>query len=292
MAACLTAVTAAGQAVVKGVSLDGFNTTIHTAIEAASKLSNSAGDVYARNGRTTFNLADHTPRTNNTAGGREMGGTASNGTSANETTPDACTGIAPGSVHDGIAACALALDSNIPPGVRDASFRSQLQNRLGQDLSGLTSMAASNPTNEVLSQAMSAGQSPKTSAALAGLVSDLGGRMALNSGVGSYAGGGGGRRGGGGAPDHMAGIAGLMDKLLGGKGGAKEADTHAGVLKVAAAMKARGPAAVSDDRSLGIFDRVSYRYYALAYQGFGKGDPAPAARPVAQPVAPARRTIR
>jgi hypothetical protein len=269
--ACLAAVTAAATAVQKGMTMDSSAKTGRSSIDAAAQLANTGGDHLAKNGPDSFSLADHSARRNTSVGGREMGNVTSvSGSTDSEANAD-CRGAASGGSHDAIVSCALASDSSLPRGVGNPAFRSDLQQRLGRDLAGIAQASNSNPPGDVLASAMSAGLGGKAGSTISGIVSEMGSRMP--SSAGSYAGGGRGGRGGGAADPFGGAIAGLMDQLLGKKGPAgKEADPHAGVKKVAEAVKARGPASVSEDRNLGIFDRISYRYYALAYQGFGSGD--------------------
>ncbi len=271
---CTTALTSAGLCAMKSVSAVQSSDSASEALDNALKFAAEEQSAIGKGPNGSFSVSSDTS-TSGAGGGQrtELGSTGGVNDSGNDATAGNCAGVTRSSGAQAQISCAMASDSNLPARLlRDPRFAGEFQKRAGMSLDQFAQNIQSDPKGAIGS-AMAAGAPAPIQSALKATFDDHAGQMAMmTGGIGSMVGGRGRHGGSGGASgaDPFAGaLTGMLSKLLPQNAADAGTDPHAGVKKVAEANLKRGPAAVAEDKSLGIFDRISYRYYSLAYKGFG-----------------------
>ena len=150
--------------------------------------------------------------------------------------------------------CAVQTDPRIPGFVRDPQFQADFRKVTGGNLGSFLNSNA--PSSASIPSALGGVLGNTQAQALAGSLNELKSGLGMESAA-TYARSGSGSTG---APeeDPMGKVLeGLVERLL-----PKNAEDQAksGVASVALANRGRSPASITNDKSLSIFDRVSYRY--------------------------------
>jgi hypothetical protein len=161
--------------------------------------------------------------------------------------------------------CAVANDPTLPGFVNSTEFLSDFKKASGTDFSQFGNGTGASPA-DAIAQAASANLDTSTATKVAMVMKSLQDKMALD--VTPYSGGGSGTSVAGAdandanLPAFNDIMAGLMGKLgnPGDKTGAPSG-IQAVIFANQRANKTRSPASVAENRSLSIFDRVTYRYY-------------------------------
>jgi hypothetical protein len=257
--ACLNAGIAAVQVYAKHSAMKNDEDSVRANLDSAKKLTDSA--AAAVNG--TFNAQNQAATATGT-GNANGGGTTTHLASdisgnSNFNASSACAQARNTSNPAVIMSCAVASDRNLPGFVSSPKFAKEIQKDSGTSLADFLGKGGT-PTS-LMGQAMSNGMSPNQAGKLAAALSQLENNVGNYEGSGpAYAGGGGGAaRPGEGDESMTQMMSTLMDQLHpGGKPGEEK---KVGVSAVAFANQTRSPASVVNDKTLNIFDRVTYRYY-------------------------------
>jgi hypothetical protein len=159
--------------------------------------------------------------------------------------------------------CAIGSDSSLPSIVTSGQLPKAFTKATGQDFSNFGNNSDQSPADAIAQAAigsMSTSDGLKVAALLKGMEGDF-----MNGAF--YASGGGDAKHGD-EPESAAAQAQLQDQLkemLAKSQGDNQA-APSGVSAVILANQNRAPAAVTEDRTLSIFDRVTYRYYFVVRQ--------------------------
>lgn len=255
--ACIGAAMAGLQVFMKYTSMQSHESAMKSNLEAAQKIAATAPGSGGTPG--------YQPMPGQGANGAG-GGTGGLGSPSGPTYADSSSSIAADTRSTCAAAsagaimqCAVASDKTLPGFVTDPKFAKEFQKDSGQSLGSF--LARNDRPGALMGAAMSNGltssQAAKLSSALADLENGAGTVPAPSS---IYSGGGAG--GGTGGEEPMAGMqemmAGLMEQL---NPNGKQEEKKTGVGAVIFANQTRSPASVAEDRTLNLFDRVTYRYY-------------------------------
>ncbi len=260
--ACMDAAMAAVQvytehsAMVSDSNLAAQNRTYATQIQNSSANSNLTASLSGA-AATATTLQNTLPIS--TTGGGGAGATASSGSAA----ATACSGASSSSGNTSLLECAVASDSNLPGGVNSSNFANDLKNN-GINLGDLMNKS---PEQALATAAMEGGFNPEQSTEIMAALDTLDqGMMASDDTpmdtAGGYtaSGGGGAKKGNEGDPAMNALLDSMMQKF-GMKKGQKLEEHLDGMGTVIYANKTRSPASIVEDKTISIFDRVSFRYY-------------------------------
>ena len=259
--ACLNAAMAALQAFMKYKSMQGQQDAVQSNLASAKAVQSSAASTQAA-ADSAYQPGQNGTGDNGTganSGTNANNGLANNPTGTSSSAKSSCSGG--GTSGGAIMQCAVASDKTLPGFITDPKFTQEFQKDSGKSLSSF--LGGNGPPGGLMAQASSngldAGNSAKMMAAMDAVGSSVG-SFDYSAGSGYAGGGGGGGSGGGEAePDMAAMMAGLMDQL--NPNGKKKEDSNQGLREVIFANQSRTPAAVTEDRKLSIFDRITYRYY-------------------------------
>jgi hypothetical protein len=273
--ACLNAATATIQSFSKHRSMKSGEKSAKENLESVRKL---GSDAAASAGQTGFQPQGSAATAG--IGGAVTSTSGSNITgdgsdaSANAKVTSTCSAAKNGSGASDVLQCALASDRALPSFVTDPRFAKEFQKNSGTSLAdfltrdgspgAMVGAAASNGLSGAQASKLATGLGELEAKApyLAQQGGDSGAGSSMYRGGGA---GGAGAEGGDAIPDMGQMMAGLMgqigqmtqEQMQGGGENARPT----GVSAVVFANKTRSPASIVEDRSLNIFDRVTYRYY-------------------------------
>ena len=261
---CISAATAAIQVISKTMDKKTQDKAAKSNLETAEKLKSTA---IAQSG-AGFN-------TEGGSGGSNGGGSTGSGSQASKSVSsasdagasDPCAAAQSTGSAEAHISCAIAQDPNIPGFVRSPKFAQEIKEKTGKNLADFLNTKSDNPT-ELLGSAMAGGLNSEQAGKLASALNELQKNMPEIS-TGSYAGGGGGGLSlpSGGSEDIGQLMAGLMDQFK-----PKSADeAPPGFSAVDFASLNRAPAQVVQDKSISIFNRISFRYYYVGKRMIGGG---------------------
>lgn len=271
--ACLNAAMAALQAFMKYKSMQDSESTEQTNLASAKGLQAPTGTT--ADGAASYQAA--------TGGGVGTSGTSGNGGVANgniagsstlvgNTSNSSCAGLRSGSSSgSAIVQCATASDTTLPGFVNGSKFPEEFQKDSGKSLASF--LAGNGPPGPQMTGASTNGMSASQSATIASAIDGVAQSVGNSEYAAVYAGSGGGGGGAGedGGSDMAALAQSLMDQM--NPNGKKKEAASTGVSAVIFANRSRTPTAVTEDRKLSIFDRVSYRYYYVGRRIlFGEGN--------------------
>ncbi len=272
MGACLASVTASGTAVLKRVAKEDADSKAQSALDAARKLKSDAANnptVATGGALPGTNFVD--PSGNGPQGGNSAKSLATDPSPQLASSFPAACGEAKSTGSTGAALqCAAAMDSNLPRAILDPRFGDMAKKATGMSLETLMN-GQGGAAEKSAAAVMSATGNADLASAMARTMKQTEDEVAAMSGSdisSSYGGGGGGSRGGGGGGgDGMNDmLANMMAQFMpGAKGGA---DRLIGVAALVFAHKSRAPGSIAEDKTISIFDRVSYRYF-MEYGNFG-----------------------
>jgi hypothetical protein len=261
-AACGAAVMAGQKALSNGKASAAAEDATRTNLENARKTDTTRPDA--------FPAIDPTSRALAQGGGAQVGSSAAVAGSLGSDDGDAgpCSRARRGGDVAGMLECAYRHDPTIPPTVITPQFAKDFKRATGKSFAAhLMEPGGGAPPGQQVAQAMvapfSGAQAAKVAELVAGLDRATGTELAAGDAI--YRGGGGGSAGGHpeSEPDFSQMMAGLLAQF--GPKDPRAPGTPSGVYAVAAAVKARGPAAIAEDKTLSLFDRVSYRYLWVAH---------------------------
>lgn len=247
----------------------GFQTYTHYSgmktSEATAKNNLSLAQAVVDAQSSTVPVVTQTPiaaATNSTPGpGGGLGRSGTSGIISNNTAsgnPKACGTPSLASGNTGaMMQCAAASDSNLPKFITSSQFPNDFRKSSGLDLGNF--MSRNDSPSSALVAAMSGPLNSDQSMRLATAVKNLEQQMP-NEITTTYSGGGGGNTSSGGSSDPAMGdmLSGLMGQLMPKQDG-NSPQNNQGIL--AFGNQNRLIAAVPENRTVSIFDRVAYRYY-------------------------------
>ncbi|MGK5082120.1 hypothetical protein WDW37_02360 [Bdellovibrionota bacterium FG-1] len=260
--ACINAAMAGLQVFMKYRSMKNDDDSMQTNLDSAKKVADS--NVLANNGAA--NGYNPQGQAANGSGGGTGGdtGNPSNPSDPNlATTRQATCASARNNPTGGtILQCAIASDSTLPGFVSSPKFNSEFKKDSGQNLGDY--LTKDGPPGPMMAGASTNGMNAAQAGKLATAISDLESQVAdMSMPSSTYGHNGGGGSEGGGADNSMGDmqqmLAGMMEQL--NPNAKKGTAPKTGVNAVIFANKTRGPASVAEDKTLNIFDRVTYRYY-------------------------------
>jgi hypothetical protein len=274
---CLSAAMAGYQVYAKYTDEKSQNTSVNSNLQSAASVESEATAV----SEASAAAAAPTSNTSSALAG-SVGVTGSGTTTAqaavtkSTSAPAACSGVTTStSALSAQIACATASDSNLPSFVNNPGFASNFQKATGTSLGSF--MASNDSPSSALASAMGGGLSPSQSATLAAAIKQMDNKLNPDVEGSTYAGGG-GLNGGAEAsnnPDLSAvgdAVSSLL-KQLNPDGTSKDPQgAKSGISAVVFANRNRTPAAVTQDSSLSIFDRVTYRYIFVGRRVLTEGN--------------------
>jgi hypothetical protein len=258
MTSCMNAATSTMQAVSKYKSAKSSsqaaaaNTT--AANQLASKDTATGNDPNEKaSGATAGGLGSEPGR------GLAEGQSGATASSASICATASATGSAAATIQ-----CAVANDPTLPSYVATPQFLNDFKKASGTDFSNFGSDPEQDPTTAI-GQAASGGLDGNTATQVAVAMRSLGSNSPqAPSEVAAYT------PSGGGAPaaaapssddgDMVKVAQALMEQMQAGQKGDQQAAAPSGIQAVAVANQTRSPASVLEDKTLSIFDRVTYRY--------------------------------
>jgi hypothetical protein len=193
--------------------------------------------------------------------------------------PGPCASARKSSNLRGMLECAFKADPTLPPAVLTPGFQKDFERASGRNFGDFMkepkgAMSAAELATRTLGGAMSTPQIGRLANVIASLDQSLAGAgEAGNSAV--YTASSAGSRSpasSDGEPDFNAILAGVMAQFN-PQTGAPGSPQAKGVSAVAFAMRDRAPASIAEDRQLGLFDRVTYRYIVVSRKMFSGGNP-------------------
>jgi hypothetical protein len=178
------------------------------------------------------------------------------GLAQDKDTPEVCKTAHKTQIYSDRIACAAATDSELPSFVNSQRFGEELGKNSGQDPNSF--MDNFDSPKDAIMGSMLASMKPNQIAELSPLLDKMAEEAEPNNSS-IYHGGGGGGFSGGGEDGEMAAVMGMLSQLM--PKNPQGQDQHKGITAVISANKRNGPSTIAEDRSLSIFDRVSYRYF-------------------------------
>ncbi len=173
------------------------------------------------------------------------------------------SGMYGGSSYGGMMTrCAVGVDSNLPPMVNTPKFQEDFKKASGMTLPDFVAKS-DNPKQAItaaLGATMSTSDTLRTAAALQNLEQQLNKPIPSSAYVSS--GGGGGRNSGGSEPNLGEIMSNVMSQF--GQKPGEDGKPLTGVAAIAFANQNREASAIVEDKSLNLFDRVTYRYFTVA----------------------------
>jgi hypothetical protein len=176
-------------------------------------------------------------------------------TSAILTSAAACNGPATSGV---MIQCAMASDASIPSFVGSQQFQNELVKNSGGDLASLAGKSAGAAIMTAAGGALSPDQLKTLASAVKGMEQSFASQVASAQ----YSSGGSGGTAGagdGGDPNMTKMMSTLMGQFM--PKNADGTEQKSGMAMVIFANQKRSPASVAEDKTLNLFDRISYRYY-------------------------------
>jgi len=255
LGSCMAAATAGMQALGKNKAA-GQNQQVYESSMASAEREISSATQNSPN-------ADARPKTGTGGSGASGAGSPLAPIGANPESSSSVCAQAAGEGYQGVVACAMASDSNLPSFVNSPKLSDDFKRATGQDLADFVKSEDANAAS-TLSDMMGGGLNSAASGKLAEVIAQLDQALRTDPGVEgtSYAQGGGSGR----APasnEQEPDLSGLMKSMFGGlmptDGSGK---ARPGVATVIFANQ-RNPASLFEDRTISLFDRVTYRYGLL-----------------------------
>ena len=260
---CLSAAVATVQAYSKYSSMKSSESSVESNLQSAQQLASTATGTDATNTSVLPPATSSGGTAGGTAGASASRATASAAANNNVADPRSCTNFKTTGSYDGFIQCAVANDKTLPSFVGTPQFAKDFQKASGMPVLDFANNSK-NPTRDIaaaMGAKMNSDQSGKLLAALRKVEDHY---MMDEAGV-SYAGGG-GRGSHSGGSDPGAEIGEVMGKLMGqfmpGQG---EEKSPSGVNTAAFGngldrKLASSSVDLSQDRTISLFDRVTYRY--------------------------------
>lgn len=263
MAPCIVAATAAYSAYSKHQSMESQKKAVGTNLQSAQSVGGLAPVVQ------TSAASDATAVVQGAAGTTSAGTMALRTTSSGQDiSSNTIGGTSSGCGASGISGmailqCAVASDNTLPRGLTHPEFVSGFKDSTGIPLEDFMTKA-SNPRQAIMASAGGT-LSGEQASHLSGALEKMEQGMNIPNPGSAYASGGGGGGGGSGSADDAA-MANMMAGLMaqfGPKGEGGE-DPQRGLKLVIFANQKRQPAAIAEDPTLSLFDRITFRYHYVA----------------------------
>jgi hypothetical protein len=254
--ACSGAATATAQAITNYRSMQTSSQAAAQTTKAAASLDSSATETIG--GASSFANSRGTIGGSGKEGmssAASAGGIASTCASARQTSNVAET-----------IQCAVASDPTLPAIVTSGQLPAAFTKASGTAFSAFGSDPNQSPS-DAIAQAVAGSLNTTDGLKVAALIKNMEGDL-MNDDGGMYASAGGSGAGKSDEPENAAAQAELQDQLkdmMGKMQGAQE-KADPGISAVIYANQNRSPVSVTEDKSLNIFDRVTYRYYFVVKQ--------------------------
>jgi hypothetical protein len=264
--ACIGAATATLQAVTKHKTMSDHEKIRDENLDSARAVQDDQATAVAGGGYNAAPQAQQLDSNGNpvSGGGGGGGGNVAGGSNDPNSPKVACgQAKASGGNSGAFISCALAADKNMPGFVRDPRFAKNFQRASGESLDDFFGKNHGSP-NQAMMEAtggvLNSGQSARLSAAIAAVPESVQGDTAggTYSSGGAEGGGGGGESGG--MDPAMAALMAQIAGMLNPEEAAAAKKQLDGVNRVHFATQKNGASAVSEDKTLSIFDRIAYRY--------------------------------
>lgn len=264
---CLSAVNAGVQAWMKSSGMKSAKKSYEDNLKLAKAEHSGSGqavqapDVGSRSAATEGSTSGITGDGSSGTGGADF-------SSAESASSDACTNTSTGAA---IIQCAIASDSTIPSGIMDPRFANDFNKISGSSLGDFLNKDFSTPSEGVGDGL--AGLLPSELDAMAQQAFDGLLPLAEAEGMSTYQGGGGSRGPAAADPnsDMAQLMAGLLEKL-GPKADGEPGNDQRGLAQVIFANQHRSPTAIAEDKTLNLFDRITFRYYFTSKRMFSGGN--------------------
>jgi hypothetical protein len=263
--ACIIAATAGIQIYMKMQAKETSKKTAETNLASAQALNESAATS------TDTAVSAPTPTPDPTATNYAAGGSARpeviSGSSTSGSSGNPCSGLNTSNGYSntniGMAiSCAIASDPNLPKYVSTPKFADDFKKSSGIDLGNFLNNSSS-PEGAMIA-ASSGVLKPDQASRLGAAMKDLGQQVARREPNSAYSSGGGGFNHGGGSDPGMEGmLAGLMNQFMPKQEGDGSQGTST-LPQIIFANQNKPAASIPEDRTLSIFDRVTYRYYFVS----------------------------
>lgn len=248
--ACISAATAGIAALTKSKSASSMSKTAKENIASAARVAQAGGTTVAMNQALINPGSGDGYATNDPT---QLGSSGSGGTSGGGSYKSECESLESTSAA---IECALASDPSLPSMVRSPEFQKQFEANSGFPFSDLLKNEGS--AGGALAQAMGGGLPASDAGKLTAAIQAA--ELAVYGGdTGSaYAGGGGAAQPEG--DPMLDAMQGMLANLQGQLGEGETPAGGTGVDAVTLANERRPASIIAEDRSLNLFDRVSYRY--------------------------------
>ncbi|HLE01661.1 MAG TPA: hypothetical protein VJB59_15465 [Bdellovibrionota bacterium] len=263
---CITAVTSAAQSVVKFMAEKSQEKSAKNSLEAAKALDRSNGPGADGTAPPAAGSGQNHDSTYISSKSGTLVGSGEPG--ARDTTAQTCSNArATGNVGEAMQ-CAAAMEPNLPGFVGSEKFADEFKKLSGSDLSDFLARKGETPQSAIAGSvggALNQDQTRTLAAALGELQEKLPYELAGAEYVSS---GGGGSPSGGGGDANLASLIGNMMTQFGPQKGEKP---PTGISALDFAALTRSPNLIVQDRTLSIFQRVSFRYHYVGRRLFSNG---------------------